>query len=49
MGNNSQLKLIETFWNDLLMEFERNESEDILKIIRFVEMEVSRLNDIHFN
>lgn len=43
MKENS-LKIIETFWTDLLIKFEKSESEDILQVLEFVEKEVLRLN-----
>ena len=43
MKENS-LKIIETFWTDLLIKFEKSGSEDILQVLEFVEKEVLRLN-----
>lgn len=42
----NDFKIIEIFWMDLLIEFERNESDEILKILRFVENEVRKLHAI---
>ncbi|NEY99221.1 hypothetical protein [Heyndrickxia shackletonii] len=42
----SDFKIIELFWMDLLREFERNESDEVLKILRFVENEVEKLHAI---
>jgi hypothetical protein len=37
----NEFKVIEAFWRDLLHEFEKTESEELLKVIKFVDKEVS--------
>ncbi|KYD04157.1 hypothetical protein B4102_3306 [Heyndrickxia sporothermodurans] len=45
MENYSQMRIIESYWTDLLIEFEKNESEEVLQVLKFIDKEVSKQNE----
>lgn len=43
----SDFNVIKAFWMELLYKYEKTESEELLKVLKFVDKEVARLNANH--